>query len=173
MDGKQFDLIARGLARKAPRRRLLGGLLGAAVAALGGGSVSAVYRRKRKGHDGKDGDETESDLPPGTLTGGIWDETIDMCHFDPEAGAYKVVAIPTTSVPDYLGQGDTLYIDCCESAECGVLPCLSPAGCIEGACMYDPVPGEFCALGDGTTGVCDDEGVCVVGVTGETSAPSY
>jgi hypothetical protein len=173
MDGKQFDLIARGLAGAVPRRRLLSGLLGATVATLGGSSVSAVNRRKRKGHDGKDGDETETSLPPGALTGGIWDETIDMCHFDPEAGAYKVVAVPTTSVPDYISQGDNVYIDCCDSAECGALPCMSPSGCIEGACMYDPVPGEACALEDGTTGSCDDDGACVASYSGDAGTTGY
>lgn len=167
MDGKQFDAIARGLTDAAPRRRLLGGLLGAALAAWSGAPAFAAKRRKRKGRDGKDGDETaESDLPPGALTGGLWDETIDMCHFDPEAGAYTVLAVPTTSVPDHLAQGDTLYIDCCETAECGALPCFTPSGCIEGACMYDPVPGQACALSDGTTGVCNDDGECVVGIAG-------
>jgi hypothetical protein len=162
MDGRQFDVIARGIAGPTPRRRLLGGTLVGALAALSGGAVFAAKDRKKKGGN-KNSDQSETDLPPGTLSGGIWDKTMQICHFDPDAGAYKVIAVPMTTVSDYFNQGDTPYVDCCDSSECGILPCLSPTGCIEGACMYDPVPDEACALEDGTTGVCDKDGVCVSG----------
>jgi hypothetical protein len=113
-------------------------------------------------------------LPPGTLAGGIWDETIEICHFNAETGAYEVIPVPTPTVPEYLNAGDTLYIDCCITAECGALPCLTPSACIEGACAYDPVPGASCALEDGTTGVCDDDGDCVMALTtSEVTTPSY
>jgi hypothetical protein len=163
MDGRYFDSITRGLVQQAPRRRLLVGLAVGALAIVAGDPIGAVKRRKRKGNDGN-GDDPTSSLPPGTLAGGIWEKTMDICHFDPDAGKFTVMTVPLPSVSDYFNQGDTPYVDCCDSSECGVLPCYSPTGCIEGACMYDPVPGQACALDDGTTGVCDEDGACVVGV---------
>jgi hypothetical protein len=176
MDGTQLDRIARGIALETSRRGLLGGLLGGTLAVLFGTPALAVKRRKRRGRrdgsGGTDGSETETMLPPGTLTGGVWEETLDICHFNAEKGRYEVIAVSTVSVPDYLNQGDTLFIDCCTDAECGVLPCLTPTGCIEGACAYDTVQGAPCALGDGTTGVCDADAVCVGSYTGETATLS-
>jgi hypothetical protein len=170
MDGKQFDRVARSLTRQAPRRRLVGGLLGGALAAISGTTASAVKRRKRRGRggDGSDGAEEatgEVTLPPGTLAGGVWDETIQICHFDPERGEYRVIPVPTVTIPDYLNAGDTLFIDCCVDADCFGLACYTSSGCIEGACAYDPTPGVSCDRGDGTFGVCDDDGVCVSTVT--------
>lgn len=166
MDGKQLDSIARGLARDMPRRGVIGGLLGGALVALAGDDAIAARRRNRRNRKATVGeDETgieEIPVPPGALTGGIWDETMEICHFDPETGEYSRVLVPTTTIPQYLNMGDTLYIDCCVFADCSALPCLSPTSCIEGACAYDPVAGGPCALNDGTTGVCDVEGVCVV-----------
>lgn len=163
MDGKQFDRIARDLTRETSRRTALRGLLGGALAlALGGSSVSAIKRRKRRGRRGNDGVETtESALPPGTLAGGVWEETLQICHFDPESGKVKVIAVSTPSVPQYLNAGDTLFIDCCVDDECVALPCLTPTGCIQGACAYDTTEGAACALEDGTTGYCDSDAKCV------------
>ncbi|MCC7021756.1 MAG: hypothetical protein IT338_02960 [Thermomicrobiales bacterium] len=163
MDGKQFDRIARDLTRETSRRTALGGLLGGTLAlVMGGNSVSAIRRRKRRGRKGRDGVETtESALPPGTLSGGVWDETLQICHFDPESGKVKVIAVSTPSVPQYLNAGDTLFIDCCVDEECGALPCLTPTGCIQGACAYDTTEGAACALEDGTTGYCSSDATCV------------
>jgi hypothetical protein len=163
MDGKQFDRIARDLTRETSRRTALGGLLGGALAlALGGNAASAIKRRRRRGRRGNDGVETtESALPPGTLAGGVWDETLQICHFDPESGKVKVIAVSTPSVPQYLNAGDTLFIDCCVDDECVALPCLTPTGCIQGACAYDKTEGAACALTDGTTGYCNSDAKCV------------
>ncbi len=167
MDGKQLDSIARGLAREMPRRGLLGGLLGGTLALLSTGSGLAARRRdKRRRRSEVGAAETgveEVPIPPGALVGGIWDETMEMCHFDPETGEYSRVLVNTPLVPQYLNMGDTLYIDCCVFADCSALPCYTPTSCIEGACAYDPVAGDSCALQDGTIGVCDAEGMCVAG----------
>jgi hypothetical protein len=175
MDGKEFDRMARGLTSQSPRRQIVGGLVGVALAAITGSTASAVKRRKRRdrGGDGSDGSAEatgEITLPPGTLAGGVWDETIEICHFDPEKGEYRVMPVPTVNIPDYLNAGDTLFIDCCIDADCTGMACFTSSGCIEGACAYDAVPGASCDLGDGTFGVCDADGVCVSSAV-TTSAP--
>jgi hypothetical protein len=173
MDGKQFDLITRGLTRETPRRRVLGALLAGALAALAGTPVSAAKRRRRRGRgEGDDNEEIgtiESLVPPGTLVGGIWDETIDMCHFDSVTGEYAVIPVSTPSVPNYLNSGATLYIDCCVDTDCTLDPCLIPTGCIEGACSFDIAYGAACYRGDGSTGVCDKEGYCGPAASGTVS----
>jgi hypothetical protein len=163
MDGRDFDSMARAVARTTSRRWIVAGLFSGALALAAEDPAAAYKRRKRKNGDGKDGEDPTSSLPPGTLAGGIWEKTMDICHYDPDAGKFTVKTVPLASVSDYFNQGDTPYVDCCDSSECSILPCFSPTGCIEGACMYDPVPGEACALDDGTTGVCDGDGACVAG----------
>lgn len=177
MDGNAFDRMARGLSRQGRRRQFFGGLVGSGLAVLTGTTVSAVKRRKRRGRgNGSDGSEEavgEITLPPGTLAGGIWDETIQICHFDPEKGEFRIMAVATVTVPDYLNAGDTLFIDCCVDTDCVGLPCFTSSGCIEGACAFDPVPGVACDLGDGTFGVCDDDGVCVATVAADASGTGF
>lgn len=166
MDGKRFDLITRALSRELPRRRVLGSLLAGGLAAVAGNPVSAANRRRRRGRGERDANNTEevgtieSLVPPGALTGGIWDETIEMCHFDPTTGEYAVIPVSTPSVPDFLNAGATLYIDCCVDTDCTLDPCLVPTGCIEGACSFDVAYGAACYRADGATGVCDKEGFC-------------
>ncbi len=165
MDGKQLDSIARALARQTPRRTLFGGIIGGAFALFAGVTAAPAKRRsQRTRRDGRDGEES---IAPGTQVGGIWDSTIDICHFNAETGGYEVMAVSTPTLPDYLNQGDTLFIDCCVSADCKARPCMIPSGCIEGACMYDPAEGAPCDLGDGTTGVCDADAMCVSTFVGE------
>lgn len=166
MDGQRFDALAKGLTTAAPRRQIIASLVGGALAVMAAAPALAVKKRKRRGKAGGPGDDgvetVESMLPPGTLAGGIWDETIEICHFNAEKGIYEVVPISTPLVPDYLNAGDTLYIDCCTDAECGALPCLEPTSCVQGACAYDVVEGAACALEDGSTGTCDADARCVV-----------
>lgn len=168
MDQTRFDALARGLARPSGRRRVLGAVLGGGLAVLTGATTDAARRRKRKGRKNKTNNEVPDqtmELPPGTLTGGIWDETIEICHYNAETGGYDVTAVSTVLVPNYLNAGDTLYIDCCTDAECGPLPCLEPTSCVQGACAYDVVEGAPCALSDGSTGYCNSDADCV--------APTY
>lgn len=168
MDQTRFDALARGVARPAGRRRVLGAVLAGGLAVLTGTTTDAARRRKRKGRKNKANSDTPDqtmELPPGTLTGGIWDETIEICHYNAETGGYDVTAVSTVLVPNYLNAGDTLYIDCCTDAECGPLPCLEPTSCVQGACAYDVVEGAPCALSDGSTGYCNSDADCV--------APTY
>ncbi|MCA9864511.1 MAG: hypothetical protein KC432_15870 [Thermomicrobiales bacterium] len=165
MDHTRFDALTRGLGQPAGRRHMLGVLLGGVVAVVAAETTDAAKRRKRK-RRGRNTNADDSDqaveLPPGTLAGGIWDETIEICHYNAETGRYDVTAVSTVLVPNYLNAGDTLYIDCCTDAECGPLPCLEPTSCVQGACAYDVVEGAPCALNDGSTGYCNSDAVCVV-----------
>jgi hypothetical protein len=184
MDHMRFDALTRGLGQPAGRRQLLGAVLGGGLAVVAGQSTEAVKRRKRKGR-GNDRNSSEADnadqtvqLPPGTLAGGIWDETIEICHYNAETGGYDVTAVSTVLVPNYLNAGDTLYIDCCTDAECGPLPCLEPTSCVQGACAYDVVEGATCALSNGATGYCNSDAQCVASTyapvtTTETDSSAY
>jgi hypothetical protein len=168
MDQIQFDALTRGLGRQAKRRQVLGALLAGGLALLAADPTDAARRRKRKarGKKARSDDPSQTvELPPGTLSGGIWDETIEICHYNAETGRYDVMAVSTVLVPNYLNAGDTLYIDCCTDAECVALPCLEPTSCVQGACAYDVVEGAACALGDGSTGYCNSNAECV--------APTY
>jgi hypothetical protein len=170
MDETRFDTLTRRLGRVSTRRGVLGGVLGSTFALLNGSAVLADrgrFRRRKDNRSGKDEPETiEEALPEGVLAGGIWDETLTMCHFDPETGDYEVLPVSTTSVPEYLERGDTLFIDCCVASECGSRPCLTLAGCIEGACAYDATVNAQCDLGNGAMGICRSDGVCVPVSTG-------
>ena len=83
-------------------------------------------------------------LPEGVLTGGVWEETLEMCHFDPETGGYRIVPVSTIAVPEQLARGDTLYIDCCVSTECSSTECLTATGCVSGACSFDVAVNASC-----------------------------
>lgn len=171
MDHTHFDELTRGLGKPAGRRQMLGAFLAGGLAVLAAESTDAARRRKRKSRkknanaDNSDQAVESLELPPGTLAGGIWDETIEICHYNAETGGYDVTAVSTVLVPNYLNAGDTLYIDCCTDAECGPLPCLEPTSCVQGACAYDVVEGAACALSNGSTGYCNSDAACV--------APTY
>ena len=160
MDARQFDGATRALARETPRRLVLGGLLAAATVLLTGTNARAVKPRRRRNRDGQGGD-TEIALPPGTLTGGVWDESIEICHFDFATGKYRIIAVATPAVPEYLNQGHTLFIDCCVDTDCAPRTCLIATGCIEGACAYDATEGASCLTGEGVSGYCDERSRCV------------
>ena len=122
MEDTRFDTVARSLARASSRRRVVGGVLGAALAVLTGSSALANrgrFRRGRRGGRGQDETASASDvLPDGVLAGGVWEETIEMCHYDPETGGYRIVLVSAVAVPEQLARGDTLYIDCCAPTDC-------------------------------------------------------
>ena len=165
MDEIRFDTMTRGLARLSSRRRVLGGALGAALTLSVGSSATASrgkVRRARRSNRGQDEIVTASDyLPEGALIGGVWDETLEMCHFDPEIGGYRIVPVSTVAVPEQLNRGDTLYIDCCADADCTSTECLTTTGCVEGACAYDVALNASCSLGNGAYGICRSDAVCV------------
>src|SRR5215204_2429381 len=162
---KRFDTIARGLARIASRRRVVGGVLGGTLTLLTGPSAVANRGKLRRAHRGGQGQAetaTASDvLPEGVLTGGVWEETLEMCHYDPETGGYRVVPVSTVAVPEQLARGDTLYIDCCVYADCASTDCLTATGCVSGACNFHVAINAPCHLDNGVYGICRGDAVCV------------
>ena len=84
MDGKRFDAAARGLAAGASRRAVLGFVLGGVFAAGAASSATAQNRRRRRRRGDGEAAPAEETLAPGTLAGGIWEETIEVCRFDAE-----------------------------------------------------------------------------------------
>jgi hypothetical protein len=170
MDETRFDSMTRRLARVSSRRGMLSGALGGTFALVSGSAVLADrgrFRRRKDNRNGQDEPATiEGTLPAGVLAGGIWEETLTMCHFDPESGDYTVLPVSTVAVPEYLARGDTLFIDCCVASDCGWRPCLTLTGCIEGACAYDATVNAQCDLGNGATGICRSDAVCVPVSTG-------
>jgi hypothetical protein len=172
MEDARFDTMARGLARASARsrRRVLGGVLGATFAVLTGSSTLAIrdrFRRDRLGGRGQDETATASDvLPEGVLVGGVWEETIEMCHYDPETGGHRIVLVSPVAVPEQLTRGNTLYIDCCVSTDCTSTECLTAKGCVSGACSFDVALNAPCTLGNGAFGICRSDAVCVPTSTG-------
>lgn len=167
MDGTRFDAAARGLARAGSRRGLLASALGAIAALM----TTSLLEAKRRTQNDRKSERAEDELPgiPGSQIGGIWEETIEICHYDAETGEIGITSVPLPSLPDYLNAGDTLYIDCCVDAECRPQECATPSGCIEGACMYDVTGGAPCVLTDGVTGFCAKDGTCVAGAPVEAA----
>ena len=169
MEDTRFDRVARSLARASAsarsRRGVVGGVLGGMVAVLTGSSAIAnrgKIRRVRRGGQGQDETATASDvLPEGVLVGGVWEETLQMCHYDPETGGYRIVPVSTVAVPERLSQGDTLYIDCCVFTDCTSTDCLIAKSCVSGACSYDVALNAPCHLGNGVFGICRSDAVCV------------
>src|SRR5215213_2396126 len=164
MNEKQFDTIARGLARLASRRRVVGGVLGGALTLLTGPSAIAIrgkLRRANRGGHGQDETTTSDVLPEGVLAGGVWEETLEMCHYDPETGGYRIVPVSTVAVPEQLARGDTLYIDCCAPTDCFSTDCLTATGCVSGACNFDVAINAPCNLENGVYGICRGDAVCV------------
>ena len=100
-------------------------------------------------------------LPEGVLVGGVWEETLEMCHYDPETGGYRIVPVSTVVVPEHLSRGDTLYIDCCVFTDCTSTDCLTATGCVSGACAFDVALNAPCHLGNGVSGICRSDAVCV------------
>ena len=165
MDETRFDTVARNLVRRSSRRRVLGGVLGTALPLVAESSAMAnreKIRRGRRGGRGQDETATTSDiLPEGALVGGVWEETLEMCHYDPETGGYRIVPVSTVAVPEQLTRGDTLYIDCCVSTDCTSTDCLTVKGCVSGACSFNVALNAPCHLGNGVYGICRSDAVCV------------
>jgi hypothetical protein len=165
MDEKRFDTMARGMARHSSRRGVLGGVIGAALSLVAGSSAMAIrgrFRRANRGGSGQDETATASDyLPDGALVGGVLEETIEMCHVDPETGGYRIVPVSMVAVPEQLQRGHTLYIDCCVSTDCASTDCWIATGCVSGACSFDVAINASCNLENGVYGICRGDGVCV------------
>src|SRR6476620_2013318 len=139
MDGEQFDFVARRVARQRPQRGEYKALGGGVLSRTMGSSTSAA----KKKHNKESSDNSDSAAPnPGTQVGGIWDETIAICHGDAASGEVRVMEVSTPTVPQYLTAGDTRLMDCCVDTDCPKRLCLTSTGCIEGACSYDTATGE-------------------------------
>jgi hypothetical protein len=149
---------------------VLSGVLGGTFAVLAGSSSLAnrgKLRRARRGGQGQAETATASDvLPEGVLVGGIWEETLQMCHYDPQTGGYRIVPVSTIAVPERLSLGDTLYIDCCVFSDCASTDCFIAKSCISGACSYDVALNATCHLGNNEFGICRSDAVCVPTSTG-------
>ena len=100
-------------------------------------------------------------LPEGVLAGGVWEETLEMCHFDPETGGYRIVPVSTVAVPEQLARGDTLYIDCCVSTDCSSTDCLTATGCVSGACASTSRSTLRALSETAYMGICRSDAVCV------------
>ena len=174
MDETRFDTMARRFvrvsarARAGSRRHVLGGVLGSMLVLKAGSSSLANRGKTRRGKYKRGGRDETADvsdvygtLPEGVLAGGIWEETIEMCHFDPETGGHRIVPVSTVAVPEQLARGDTLYIDCCVSTDCTSTECLTAKGCVSGACSFDVALNAPCTLGNGPQGICRSDAVCV------------
>jgi hypothetical protein len=169
MEDTRLDTVARSLARASAsassRRRVIGGVLGATFAMLTGSSALAIRgrnRRGRRGGHGQDETATASDvLPEGVLAGGVLEETIEMCHYDPETGGHRIVLVSPVAVPEQLSRGNTLYIDCCVSTDCTSTECLTAKGCASGACSFDVALNAPCTLENGAQGICRSDAACV------------
>ena len=165
MNEKSFDAVARSLARLSSRRHVLGGVVGTALTLLAGSSAMANRgKNRRAGRAGRGQDETvtASDvLPEGVLVGGVWEETLEMCHYDPQTGGYRIVPVSTIAVPEQLARGNTLYINCCVSTDCTSTECLTSTGCVSGACSFEVALNASCHLGTNEYGICRSDGVCV------------
>jgi hypothetical protein len=166
MDEKRFDTLARSLApRHSSRRHVLGGVLGTAVTLLAGSSAMASrgkVRRAKRGNHGQDETATASDvLPDEVLVGSVLEETIEMCHYDPETARYRIVLASSVAVPERLSRGDTLYIDCCDPADCTSTDCLTATGCVSGACDFKVALNAPCHLEKDVFGICRSDAVCV------------
>jgi hypothetical protein len=165
MDQQRFDTMARSLARLSSRRGVLGGGLGTALTLLAGSSAIAArgkVRRARRGGRGQDETAAASDiLPEGVLVGGVFEESLQMCHYDPATGGYQIIPVSTIAVPEQLARGDTLYIDCCAPTDCSSTDCLTATGCVSGACSYKVALNASCYLGNDVYGICRSDAVCV------------
>jgi hypothetical protein len=165
MDEARFDTMARSLARLSSRRGVLGGGLGTALTLLAGSSAIAArgkVRRARRGGRGQDETAAASDiLPEGVLVGGVFEESLQMCHYDPATGGYQIIPVSTIAVPEQLARGDTLYIDCCAPTDCSSTDCLTATGCASGACSYKVALNASCYLGNDVYGICRSDAVCV------------
>jgi hypothetical protein len=155
MEANTFDQIVGGLARHASRRRMVGGVIGAATAALTGGvglgakTKPSTGRRRRR-------------PSPGGAT-----DLVTICHVTTGSGDATRLRVGGRALRKHLAHGDVRYQDCCVNGDCKVGACYS-AKCIHGACVKTQLPqGTPCQLDWplGGLGGCTQGGHCVPTVT--------
>jgi hypothetical protein len=148
-----FDQIVSYLATDASRRRVLGGVIGAATAALTGGAVRGATTRtaRRRQHPGHGG---ANDL-------------VTICHFTAGRPGAARLRVGGRSLRKHLAHGDVRFGDCCVKGDCEVGACFS-AQCISGTCHTTQLPqGTPCQLDWplGGIGGCTPAGNCVPAAT--------
>ena len=160
MDEKRLDTMARNLAR------------------LRHGAACSAGARHRIGLDGWTICHRRPARSPGRRTamqeetgdnrraagrspaGGVWEETIEMCHYDGNGMAASPASARLPFRSTEPGRHAT-YIDCCVSTDCTSTDCLTATGCVSGACAFDIPTNAPCNLGNGVYGICRSDGVCV------------
>lgn len=192
MDGERFDTIAKGLATGSSRRRLIGGLIGGAAAALAGTTTLAAKRKKGKGRKAKVRAQSGGE--------GKGQDKRSVCHWDEDAQAYTLVTVGSPGADAHIHQHDEDFeffpgeSECCNASDCEPRECndvvCGTEGDNAGKCVYTLADwGESCAAdGVADTGVCvrneDGTGECIrssdgspacnsANACGEDEAPFY
>jgi hypothetical protein len=157
MEHSTFDRIVGRLGAEPSRRRVLGGLLGVAAAALAGGAGlearTKSASRKRKKHPGHG---------PGAAT-----DLVAICHVTSDPGRVERLRVKRRALRSHLAHGDFRFRDCCVTADCEAPACFS-ALCAHGACVQIQLPqGTSCELPWplGGIGGCTAGGQCVPALT--------
>jgi hypothetical protein len=157
MDGERFDTIAKGLATGSSRRRVIGGVLGSAVALLAGGTTLAA-----KGKKGKKAKSRKAKVRAQSENQGKGQVKVTLCHWDEDANVFEKITVGGPADDGDHGhdghEADKPFGNCCNDfgsggdAACGEnLPfCNAQGNCVE--CLGD---------GDCTdTVACNSVGAC-------------
>lgn len=154
MDDIRFDALTRGLTNGTTRRKVAGGLLGGALAVLGGAAALEAKRGgkgKSKGKGGGNG---------GGNGRGKGNTKVSICHFSDDTGEYQVLTLGAPGADNHLKhhEDDTPFVDCCPGDACEAAECCTTAECVEGTCACTVVAAVDTPC---TGGTCDGAGVCV------------
>ncbi len=91
--GKTVETISRHLGTNATRRKLAGGILGAAVAVLAGRTLMSAA----KGGNGKGMAKDKAKTP--------------ICHYDDETGLYTFVQVPVKAGKGHAKHTENVFVD--------------------------------------------------------------
>ena len=149
MDNATFDRYVKGLWAGASRRRVLGGMLGAATAALAGGAgpgatptQAARKQRRRPGHGGAD-------------------DFVAVCHVTGREAPERIRVRGRRALRAHLRHGDFRYGDCCANDDCDVPTCFT-GQCVSGTCSQTQLPADTpCSYGAGALGYCTADARCL------------
>ena len=155
MEENTFDRFVGRLGRDASRRRMLGGMIGAAALALAGGSgldTSAKTSSRGRRRPGKGGGATDK---------------VTICHFTAGRQNAERLRVGGRALRQHLAHGDVRFDDCCVNADCEAGACFA-AQCVSGTCSVTQLPqGTPCQLDWplGGLGGCTQGGNCVPTIT--------
>jgi hypothetical protein len=139
MESNTFDRLVSRMGTDASRRRVLGGLLGVATAALAGGTALEAKPRQRRPS-----------------------RKVAICHVT-SRGRVERLRVGGRALRAHLAHGDFRFRDCCVNADCEVGACFA-AQCVAGTCSVTQLPqGTPCDLEGpvGGIGGCTPAGNCV------------